>query len=225
MSENIIDRINESLTLIDDLQVPRKVVKDKLTAVEFNRVIDKINEVKDYLNNKNKSAIIDTTSYLLDKIENARITLIASNVKMAEGSPRSLLDEINDIQYHLNIAENKATDNKTSIEDINSRLSTISESLGFVTNEINTTYESAKSYADEVAYTAYNNAKEYTDEAVDTAYNKAKQYTDDSYTRLYTHINDTTLTFDYDVRTDPEPPSPKNIYDNDEDLYDGEYHD
>ena len=145
MSENIIDRINESLTLIDDLQVPRKVVKDKLTAVEFNRVIDKINEVKDYLNNKNKSAIIDTTSYLLDKIENARITLIASNVKMEEGSPRSLLDEINDIQYHLNIAENKATDNKASIEDINSRLSTISESLGFVTDEIQTAYESAKS--------------------------------------------------------------------------------
>ena len=39
-------------------------------------------------------------------------------------------------------------------------------------------------------------------------------------------VNDTTLTFDYDVRTKPESQQQeKIIYDNNDDLYDGEYHD
>ncbi len=213
MDENILDIIDNALSAIDSLSIPKKFKGDQLTASEFNSVVDKINEVQEYLNVNNKGVILDTTSYILDKIENAKISLIASNVKMAEGSARSILDEINDIQYHLNIAENKATDNAADIEDINTHINSIAETMGFISNEIQTTYESTKSYADEVSETAYTRAVE-----------SSKKYTDESYTKLYTHINDTTLTFDYDVRTEPEPPSPKIIYDNEDDLYDGEYH-
>ena len=214
MNDNIYDNINETLSLIDQLNIPRKFKGDQLYALEFNDVVDKINEIQEYLNVNNKGVIIDTTSYILDKIENAKISLIASNVKMTEGSARSILDEINDIQYHLNIAENKATDNAADIENINISINNIAESLGFISNEIQTTYESAKSYADEVSETAYTRAVE-----------SSKKYTDSSYERLYTHINDTTLTFDYDVRTEPEPQQEKIIYDSNDDLYDGEYHD
>ena len=68
------------------------------------------------------------------------------------------------------------------------------------------------------------------DDKIDSSYTKAivtaKDYADSSYERLYTHINDTTLTFDYDVRTKPESQQQeKIIYDNNDDLYDGEYHD
>lgn len=214
MNDNIYDNINETLSLIDQLNIPRKFKGDQLYALEFNDVIDKINEIKNHLNGPVHDAMINTTSYILDKIENAKISLIASNVKMTEGSTRSILDEINDIQYHLNIAENKATDNAADIENINTSINNIAESLGFISNEIQTTYESAKSYADEVSETAYTRAVE-----------SSKKYTDSSYERLYTHINDTTLTFDYDVRTEPEPRQEKIIYDNNDDLYDGEYHD
>ena len=214
MNDNIYDNINETLSLIDQLNIPRKFKGDQLYALEFNDVVDKINEIQEYLNVNNKGVILDTTSYILDKIENAKISLIASNVKMTEGSARSILDEINDIQYHLNIAENKATDNAADIENINISINNIAESLGFISNEIQTTYESAKSYADEVSETAYTRAVE-----------SSKKYTDSSYERLYTHINDTTLTFDYDVRTEPEPQQEKIIYDSNDDLYDGEYHD
>ena len=214
MNENILDIIDNTLSTIDSLSISKKFKGERLTAIEFNSVVDKINEVQEYLNVNNKGIILDTTSYILDKIENAKISLIASNVKMAEGSTRSILDEINDIQYHLNITENKAADNAADIEDINTSINNIAETLGFISNEIQTTYESAKSYADEVSETAYTKAVE-----------SSKKYTDESYTKLYTHINDTTLTFDYDVRTEPEPPSPKIIYDNNDDLYDGEYHD
>ena len=213
MDENIFDKINNTLSLIESLSVPKKYKGEILHATEFNSVVDKINEVQEYLNEKNKAVILDTTAYVLDKIENAKISLIASNVKMSENSSRSILDEINDIQYHLNNAENKATDNAADIVDINSRINSIAETMGFISNEIQTTYESAKSYADEVSETAYTRAVE-----------SSKNYTDESYTTLYTHINDTTLTFDYDIKTEPEPASPKMIYDNEDDLYDGSYH-
>ena len=42
------------------------------------------------------------------------------------------------------------------------------------------------------------------DDKIDSSYNKAvassKDYTDSSYERLYTYINDTSITFEYDVR-------------------------
>ena len=214
MNEDILERIDNTLTTINNLNVATKFKGDKLHATEFNDVVSKINELKDYLNGPTKTTIHDTTAYILDKIENARVSLIAGNVKMSEDSNRSILDEINDIQYHLNSTENRSIDNASSINDINSRLNSIGETLGIVDEKIQTTYISAKSYADEVSETAYNRAVE-----------SAKEYTDESYVRLYTHITDTTLTFDYDIRTEPEPPSPKIIYDNEEDLYDGEYHD
>ena len=69
--DNIYDSINETLSLIDQLNIPRKFKGDKLHAMEFNDVVDKINEIKDHLNGKVRDTMINTTSYILDKINKA----------------------------------------------------------------------------------------------------------------------------------------------------------
>lgn len=213
MSEDIFEIINETLVNIENLNIPIKFKGDQLHATEFNSVVSKINELKEQLNNPVKETFNITTAYILDKIENAKISLIAENVKLHEGSSRSILDELEDIQYHLNSTENRSIDNATRIQDITSYINSISETLGIVNDKITT----METDVDEKIETSYNKSieesKKYTDEEVEK-----------SYTTLYTHINDTTLTFDYDIKTEPEPASPKMIYDNEDDLYDGSYH-
>lgn len=213
MDDNIFDKINNTLTIIDNLSIEPKFKGKQLFASEFNDVVNKINEIQEYLNTSNKNVILDTTSYILDKIERTKNNLVASNIKMSDDSTKTIFDEINEIQNNLSIIGNKTSDNESNISNINSAIDNISESLGFIREDIQTTYISAKSYADEVSETAYTYAVE-----------ESKKYTNESYTKLYTHINDTTLTFDYDIKTEPEPDT-KTIYDNDNDLYDGEYHD
>lgn len=211
--DNIYDSINETLSLIDQLNIPKKFKGDKLHAMEFNDVVDKINEIKDHLNGKVRDTMINTTSYILDKINKAHSVLSADNIPLADGSSKSILDELNSIQSKIDTTNNQISSNSSSIEGILTNLDSIGETLGIHTNKIE---EIEKELND-------------VDDKIDSSYNRAivtaKGYADSSYERLYTHINDTTLTFDYDVRTEPEPQQEKIIYDSNDDLYDGEYHD
>ena len=115
---------------------------------------------------------------------------------------------------YVEITNSQLSSNSSSVEHILSNLDSIGETLGIHTNKIE---EIEKELND-------------VDDKIDSSYTKAivaaKDYADSSYEKLYTHINDTTLTFDYDVRTKPESQQQeKIIYDNNDDLYDGEYHD
>ena len=214
MNDNIYDNINETLSLIDKLNIARKFKGDQLYALEFNDVVDKINEIKNHLNGPVHDAIINTTSYILDKINKAHSALSADNIPLADGSSKSILDELNSIQSKINTTNSQISSNSSSIEGILTNLDSISDALGIHTNKIE---EIEKELND-------------VDDKIDSSYTKAivtaKDYADSSYEKLYTHINDTTLTFDYDVRTKPESQQQeKIIYDNNDDLYDGEYHD
>lgn len=214
MNDNIYDNINETLSLIDKLNIPRKFKGDHLYALEFNDVVDKINEIKNHLNGPVHDVIINTTSYILDKINKTHIALSADKIPLVDGSTKSILDELNSIQEKLEITNSQLSSNSSSVEYILSNLDSIGETLGIHTNKIE---EIEKELND-------------VDDKIDSSYNKAvassKDYADSSYEKLYTHINDTTLTFDYDVRTKPESQQQeKIIYDNNDDLYDGEYHD
>ena len=212
--DNIYDSINETLSLIDKLNIPRKFKGDKLHAQEFNDVVDKINEIKNHLNGPVHDTMINTTSYILDKINKAHSALSADNIPLADGSSKSILDELNSIQSKINTTNSQISSNSSSIEGILTNLDSIGETLGIHTNKIE---EIEKELND-------------VDDKIDSSYTKAiveaNDYTDSSYEKLYTHINDTTLTFDYDIRTKPESQQQeKIIYDNNDDLYDGEYHD
>ena len=212
--DDIYDDINETLSLIDKLNIPRKFKGDQLYALEFNDVVDKINEIKNHLNGPVHDVITNTTSYILDKINKAHSTLSADKIPLADGSSKSILDELNSIQSKINTTNSQISSNSSSIEGILTNLDSIGETLGIHTNKIE---EIEKELND-------------VDDKIDSSYTKAivtaKDYADSSYERLYTHINDTTLTFDYDVRTKPESQQQeKIIYDNNDDLYDGEYHD
>ena len=212
--DDIYDDINETLSLIDKLNIPRKFKGDQLYALEFNDVVNKINEIKNHLNGPVHEVIINTTSYILDKINKAHSTLSADKIPLVDGSTKSILDELNSIQEKLEITNSQLSSNSSSIEGILTNLDSIGETLGIHTNKIE---EIEKELND-------------VDDKIDSSYTKAivtaKDYADSSYERLYTHINDTTLTFDYDVRTKPESQQQeKIIYDNNDDLYDGEYHD
>ena len=212
--DDIYDDINETLSLIDKLNIPRKFKGDQLHAREFNDVVDKINEIKNHLNGPVRDTMINTTSYILDKINKAHSALSADNIPLADGSSKSILDELNSIQEKLEITNSQLSSNSSSVEGILTNIDSIGETLGIHTNKIE---EIEKELND-------------VDDKIDSSYTKAivaaKDYTDSSYERLYTHINDTTLTFDYDVRTKPESQQQeKIIYDNNDDLYDGEYHD
>ena len=212
--DDIYDDINETLSLIDKLNIPRKFKGDQLHALEFNDVIDKINEIKNHLNGPVHDAIINTTSYILDKINKAHSALSADKIPLVDGSTKSILDELNSIQSKIDTTNSQISSNSSSVEYILSNLDSIGETLGIHTNKIE---EIEKELND-------------VDDKIDSSYTKAvassKDYTDSSYEKLYTHINDTTLTFDYDVRTKPESQQQeKIIYDNNDDLYDGEYHD
>ena len=212
--DDIYDDINETLSLIDKLNIPRKFKGDQLYALEFNDVVNKINEIKNHLNGPVHDVIINTTSYILDKINKAHSALSADNIPLADGSSKSILDELNSIQSKINTTNSQISSNSSSIEGILTNLDSIGETLGIHTNKIE---EIEKELND-------------VDDKIDSSYTKAvatsKEYTDSSYEKLYTHINDTTLTFDYDVRTKPESQQQeKIIYDNNDDLYDGEYHD
>ena len=214
MNDNIYDNINETLSLIDKLNIPRKFKGDKLHALEFNDVVDKINEIKNHLNGPVRDTMINTTSYILDKINKTHIALSADKIPLVDGSTKSILDELNSIQEKLEITNSQLSSNSSSIEGILTNLDSIGETLDIHTNKIE---EIEKELND-------------VDDKIDSSYNKAvassKDYADSSYEKLYTHINDTTLTFDYDVRTKPESQQQeKIIYDNNDDLYDGEYHD
>ena len=212
--DDIYDDINETLSLIDKLNIPRKFKGDQLHAREFNDVVDKINEIKNHLNGPVHDVIINTTSYILDKINKAHSTLSADKIPLIDGSTKSVLDELNSIQEKLEITNSQLSSNSSSVEHILSNLDSIGYALGIHTNKIE---EIEKELND-------------VDDKIDSSYTKAiveaKDYADSSYEKLYTHINDTTLTFDYDVRTKPESQQQeKIIYDNNDDLYDGEYHD
>ena len=212
--DDIYDDINETLSLIDKLNIPRKFKGDQLYALEFNDVVDKINEIKNHLNGPVHDVIINTTSYILDKINKAHSTLSADKIPLVDGSSKSILDELNSIQSKIDTTNSQISSNSSSIEGILTNLDSIGETLGIHTNKIE---EIEKELND-------------VDDKIDSSYTKAvassKDYTDSSYEKLYTHINDTTLTFDYDVRTKPESQQQeKIIYDNNDDLYDGEYHD
>ena len=212
--DDIYDDINETLSLIDKLNIPRKFKGDQLYALEFNDVVDKINEIKNHLNGPVHDAIINTTSYILDKINKAHSALSADKIPLVDGSTKSILDELNSIQSKIDTTNSQISSNSSSIEGILTNLDSIGETLGIHTNKIE---EIEKELND-------------VDDKIDSSYTKAvassKDYTDSSYEKLYTHINDTTLTFDYDVRTKPESQQQeKIIYDNNDDLYDGEYHD
>ena len=212
--DNIYDSINETLSLIDKLNIPRKFKGDKLHALEFNDVVDKINEIKNHLNGPVHDAIINTTSYILDKINKVHISLSADKIPLVDGSTKSILDELNSIQSKIDTTNSQISSNSSSIEGILTNLDSIGETLGIHTNKIE---EIEKELND-------------VDDKIDSSYTKAivaaNDYTDSSYEKLYTHINDTTLTFDYDVKTKPESQQQeKIIYDNNDDLYDGEYHD
>ena len=213
MNDNIYDNINETLSLIDQLNIPRKFKGDQLYALEFNDVVDKINEIKNHLNGPVHDAMINTTSYILDKINKAHIALSADEIPLVDGSTKSILDELNSIQSRIDTTNSQISSNSSSIEDILSNLNSIGDTLGIHADKI----EEIENELNDV------------DDKIETSYNKAvaaaNDYTDSSYEKLYTHINDTTLTFDYDVRTEPEPQQEKIIYDNNDDLYDGEYHD
>lgn len=211
---DIIDRINTTLSNIDGMGIAPKFKGDKLYSKEFNSVVNKIEEIKTHLNSPIKETFVDTTAYLLSKIEKARENLNAKTIMLDEDSPLSIFNEIESIRDRLSRNEIKSSQNATDISGINSSLDDIRVSLGLVEEKIETSYNDSKEYADTVAETAYERAVE-----------SSKEYTDESYTKIYTHINDTTLTFDYDIKTDPEPAQPKIIYDNENDLYDGEYHD
>ena len=140
--------------------------------------------------------------------------LSADKIPLADGSSKSILDELNSIQEKLEITNSQLSSNSSSVEHILSNLDSIGYALGIHTNKI----EEIKNELNAV------------DDKIDSSYTKAivtaKDYADSSYEKLYTHINDTTLTFDYDVKTKPESQQQeKIIYDNNDDLYDGEYHD
>ena len=212
--DDIYDDINETLSLIDKLNIPRKFKGDQLHAREFNDVVDKINEIKNHLNGPVHDVIIDTTSYILDKINKAHSALSADNIPLADGSSKSILDELNSIQSKINTTNSQISSNSSSIEGILTNLDSIGETLGIHTNKIEEIEKELNA----------------VDDKIDSSYTKAivtaKDYADSSYEKLYTHINDTTLTFDYDVRTKPESQQQeKIIYDNNDDLYNGEYHD
>lgn len=211
---DIIDRINTTLSNIDGMGIAPKFKGDKLYSKEFNSVVNKIEEIKTHLNSPIKETFVNTTTYLLSKIDKARENLNAKTIMLDEDSTLSIYNEIESIRDRLSRNEIKSSKNATDILTINSSLDGIRVSLGLVEEKIETSYNDSKEYADTVAETAYERAVE-----------SSKEYTDESYTKIYTHINDTTLTFDYDIKTDPEPVEPKIIYDNENDLYDGEYHD
>ena len=212
--DDIYDDINETLSLIDKLNIPRKFKGDQLHAREFNDVVDKINEIKNHLNGPVHDVIINTTSYILDKINKAHSTLSADKIPLVDGSTKSVLDELNSIQEKLEITNSQISSNSSSIEGILTNLDSIGETLGIHTNKIEEIEKELNDVGDKI----------------DSSYTKAivaaKDYADSPYEKLYTHINDTTLTFDYDIRTKPESQQQeKIIYDNNDDLYDGEYHD
>lgn len=213
---DIYDNINETMTLIDSLIIPRKFKGDTLHALEFNDVVDKINEIRRHLNGPVHDTITETTSYILGKINNVQLSLRADTIPINENSTKSILDELNEINIKLNSSDEKISTNSSNINDILSNLDSIGETLGIYGNEINDIKEELNTVDDKIE-NSYN-------AAVQSSVEQAKEYTDESYTRLYTHINDTTLTFDYDVRTEPTVEQ-KIIYDNNDDLYDGKYHD
>lgn len=186
--DNIYDSINETLFIIDKLNIPRKFKGDQLYALEFNDVVDKINEIKNHLNGPVHDVITNTTSYILDKINKAHSTLSADKIPLVDGSTKSVLDELNSIQEKLEITNSQLSSNSSSVEHILSNLDSIGYALGIHTNKIE---EIEKELND-------------VDDKIDSSYTKAvatsKDYTDSSYERLYTYINDTSITFEYDVR-------------------------
>ena len=132
--------------------------------------------------------IINTTSYILDKINKAHSTLSADKIPLVDGSSKSILDELNSIQSKIDTTNSQISSNSSSIEGILTNLDSISYALGIHTDKI----EEIKNELNAV------------DDKIDSSYNKAvassKEYTDSSYERLYTYINDTSITFEYDVR-------------------------
>lgn len=220
MNENIYEKIDSTLTTIERLNIPRKIVRDVLHATEFNAVVDKINEVKDYLNGPVKDIAESTTAYILDKINNVSLSLYGSNIPIEEGSSKSILNEITSIKQRITATEDRSVNNATNIASINSSLDDISYSLGIVTTKVN----EMETDVDRKIETSYNSAIETANRYTDESYARLNDRVEDIDTRVV-HINDTTLTFDYDIRTEPLPATEKLIYDNDNDLYDGEYHD
>ena len=202
--DDIYDDINETLSLIDKLNIPRKFKGDQLYALEFNDVVDKINEIKNHLNGPVHDVIINTTSYILDKINKAHSTLSADKIPLVDGSTKSVLDELNSIQEKLEITNSQLSSNSSSVEHILSNLDSIGYTLGIHTDKIEEIKNELNAVDDKID-SSYNNAvatsKEYTDSSYNNAVATSKEYTDSSYERLYTYINDTTITFEYDVKT------------------------
>ena len=203
MNDNIYDDINETLSLIDKLNIPRKFKGDQLYALEFNDVVDKINEIKNHLNGPVHDVIINTTSYILDKINKAHSTLSADKIPLVDGSTKSVLDELNSIQEKLEITNSQLSSNSSSVEHILSNLDSIGYALGIHTNKIEEIEKELNDVDDKID-SSYNKAvalsKDYTDSSYNKAVASSKEYTDSSYERLYTYINDTSITFEYDVR-------------------------
>lgn len=203
MNDNIYDNINETLSLIDKLNIPRKFKGDHLYALEFNDVVDKINEIKNHLNGPVRDTMINTTSYILDKINKTHIALSADKIPLVDGSTKSVLDELNSIQEKLEITNSQLSSNSSSVEYILSNLDSIGYALGIHTNKIEEIEKELNDVDDKIdsSYTkAIVTAKDYADSSYNKAVASSKDYTDSSYERLYTYINDTSLTFEYDVK-------------------------
>ena len=204
MNDNIYDDINETLSLIDKLNIPRKFKGDHLYALEFNDVVDKINEIKNHLNGPVHDVMINTTSYILDKINKVHISLSADKIPLVDGSTKSILDELNSIQEKLEITNSQLSSNSSSVEHILLNLDSIGYTLGIHTDKIEEIKNELNAVDDKID-SSYNKAvatsKDYTDSSYNNAVATSKEYTDSSYERLYTYINDTTITFEYDVKT------------------------
>ena len=89
---------------------------------------------------------------------------------------------------YVEITNSQLSSNSSSVEYILSNLDSIGYALGIHTDKIEEIEKELNA----------------VDDKIDSSYNKAvassKDYTDSSYERLYTYINDTSITFEYDVR-------------------------
>lgn len=195
------------------LSIPRKYKNDKLTSVEFNEVVDTINNLVDDVdeNGTADAEVVEQLSSQIEELNSYINTQVSPSIDELLSYSRELLGAtISNKSYIDTLLEESANllhvsqgheTRITTVEDLLSSSQRLVESLGLTAHDIPTTNNNVQQDIDSLLaqsaalLDAINTKHEEAISYTETSYTRMKEYVDDSYSRLYGYVEDTTLTF------------------------------
>lgn len=190
------------------LSIPRKYKNDKLTSVEFNEVVDTINNLVDDVeeNGTADAEVVEQLSSQVNELNSYISTQVTPSIDELLSYSRELLGVTKSNKSYidtllersaslLNVSQGHET-RITTVEDLLSSSQKLVESLGLTAYDIPTTNNNVQQDIDsllarsseilgKINYIETTYAtKTYVNENIQTSYN-----------RMYSYVEDTTLTF------------------------------